>query len=113
MGVGGKNFAPWLDSRKISEPSFVFVVWNIKFTAILIFKSTVVVQSFPIYFSSSFFSSANVALESPCSFRLQKKMLNEAKPFYTAHEAQTAHLKISGTLTTLFHLLDLQLLLGF
>ena len=40
-------------------------------------------------------------------------MLNGAKPFDPVHEAQTAHFKISETLATLLHLLDLQILLGF
>ena len=80
-------------TRKLSELSFVSVVWNIKFTAAWIFESTIVVPSFPIYFSSSFFSSANGDLESPCSFCLQKKLANGANPFDTAHEAQTAHFK--------------------
>ena len=40
-------------------------------------------------------------------------MLNGDNPFDTAHEAQTAHFKISGTLATLLHFLTLQTLLGF
>ena len=76
-------------------------------------ESTIAVPSFPIYFSNSLFRSANGALESPCSFHLQKKMLNCANPFDATYEAQTAHFKISGTLVTLVHLLDLQTFFGF
>ena len=114
VGTGGKIFVPLFGSRKLSELSSVSKVWNIKFTANWILESTIVVPSFPIYFSSSLFSSANGALESPCSFCLQKKMLNRANPFDTAHEAQTAHFKTSGTLATLVHLylLDLQIYLA-
>ena len=90
VGAGGKMFAPWLDSRKLSELSFVSEVWNIKFTATWILESTIVVPSFLIYFSSSLFSSANGALESLCSCRLQKK-------FDTTHEAQTVEKFSTGT----------------
>ena len=100
-------------TRKLSELSFVSKVLNKNFTANWILESTIVVPNFPIYFSSSLFSSANGALESLCSFHLQKKMLNGAIHFDTAHEAQTAHFKTSGTLATLVHLLDLQIFLGF
>ena len=57
--------------------------------------------------------SSNGALESPCCFCLQKKMLNGANPFDSAHEAQMAHFKTSGIPGTLLHFLVLKTLLGF
>ena len=92
---------------------YLHIVWNIKFTAIWIFESTIVVSSFLIYFSSSFFSSASRALESPCCFCLKKNMLDGANPFDTIHEVQTAYFKTLGTPATLLHLHDLQMLFGF
>ena len=61
-----------------------------------------------MYFSNSLFRSGKGALESPCSFCLQKKMLNCAKPFDVTHKAQMAHFNTLGTIVLFEHLLDLQ-----
>ena len=40
-------------------------------------------------------------------------MLNDTNPFDSAHEAQMAHFKISGTIDSFAHILDLQIFFGF
>ena len=109
-GAGGRDFS--------SKPeSFLFAIFffstlrNRKLTENCIFESTTVDSNFPIYFSSSFQGSVNCALESPCCFCLQKKMLNGARPFDIGHEAKMAHIKTLEMLLTLLHFLTLHTVL--
>ena len=112
MGAGGRLLRSVLVFLRVASCLLLFFLTT-TFTENFIFESRIVGSSLPIYFSSSFLMSDGGSLESAWIFCLQKKILNAAKPFDSAQDAQIAHFRSSGTPLTLKHFFPFHTVFGF